>query len=122
MDGVWPDDITPLQCAQMLDYYARLVGADHVGMATDDMMRLDLVLAFTKANPSLYNDGGYMINAFNNGAGAFNFEVTSGPHAGVSTGIEATDGETGTLSGPGANVDRVAERSRGPFHDGEAEA
>ncbi|MGI9518552.1 MAG: dipeptidase [Pirellulaceae bacterium] len=68
MDGVWPDDITPLQCAQMLDYYARLVGVDHVGMATDDMMRLDLVLAFTKAHPSLYNDGGYMLDAFDKGA------------------------------------------------------
>ncbi|TWU13895.1 Membrane dipeptidase (Peptidase family M19) [Symmachiella macrocystis] len=68
MDGVWPDDITPLQCAQMIDYYAKLVGVDHVGIATDDMMRLDLVLAFTKANPSLYNDGGYMVDAFDRGA------------------------------------------------------
>lgn len=68
MDGVWPDDITPLQCAQMVDYYAKLVGVDHVGIATDDMMKLDLVLAFTKANPSLYNDGGYMVEAFDKGA------------------------------------------------------
>ena len=68
MDGVWPDDISPLQCAQMIDYYAKLVGVDHVGIATDDMMRLDLVLAFTKANPSLYNDGGYMVKAFDKGA------------------------------------------------------
>ncbi len=68
MDGVWPDDITPHQCAQMLDYYAKLVGVDHVGMATDDMMKLDLVQAFTKANPSLYNDGGYMTDAFDKGA------------------------------------------------------
>ena len=68
MDGVWPDDITPLQCAQMVDYYANLVGVEHVGIATDDMMRLDLVLAFTKANASLYNDGGYMIAAFDKGA------------------------------------------------------
>lgn len=31
MDGVWPDDITPKQCAEMIDYYVKLVGADHVG-------------------------------------------------------------------------------------------
>ena len=68
LDGIWPDDITPLHCAQMIDYYAKLVGVDHVGIATDDMMRLDLVLAFTKANPSLYNDGGYMLEAFDRGA------------------------------------------------------
>lgn len=68
MDGIWPDDITPKHCAQMIDYYAKLVGVEHVGIATDDMMRLDLVLAFTKANPSLYNDGGYMVDAFNRGA------------------------------------------------------
>lgn len=68
LDGIWPDDITPLQVAQMVDYYAKLVGVDHVGIASDDMMRLDLVLTFVNANPAIYNDKGYMLEAFNRGA------------------------------------------------------
>lgn len=68
LDGIWPDDITPLQCAQMIDYYAQLVGVDHVGIASDDMMRLDRVVTFARANRSLYNDGNYMLDAFDKGA------------------------------------------------------
>ena len=68
VDGIWPDDITPLQCAQMVDYVARLVGVDHVGIATDDMMRLDLVIKFAHAYPDLYADNNYMLDAFSKGA------------------------------------------------------
>jgi membrane dipeptidase len=68
MDGIWPDDLTPKQAADMIDYYAKLVGVDHVGIATDDMFDVSLVVAFAKKNASMYNDDGYMINAFNKGA------------------------------------------------------
>jgi len=68
IDGIWPDDLTPKQAADMIDYYAKLVGVDHVGIATDDMFDTELIVAFAKKNAAMYNDGGYMINAFNNGA------------------------------------------------------
>ena len=68
LDGIWPDDITPLQCAQMIDYYAKLLGEDHVGVASDDMMKLDLVVKFAKAAPDIYNDDNYMFDAFDKGA------------------------------------------------------
>ena len=68
MDGIWPDDLTPQQAADMIDYYAKLVGVDHVAIATDDMFDVSLVVDFAKKNASMYNDGGYMINAFNKGA------------------------------------------------------
>ncbi len=68
IDGIWPDDITPEHAADMIDYYAKLVGVDHVGIATDDMFDVSLVVAFAKKNASMYADGGYMINAFNQGA------------------------------------------------------
>ena len=68
MDGIWPDDITPKQAADMIDYYVKLVGVDHVGIATDDMFSTELIVAFTKKNADVYNDGGYMIDAFNKGA------------------------------------------------------
>jgi len=68
MDGIWPDDITPKQAADMIDYYVKLVGVDHVGIASDDMFSVKNVVKFAKANPSAYDDGGYMINAFNKGA------------------------------------------------------
>lgn len=68
MDGIWPDDISPKQAADMIDYYVKLVGVDHVGIATDDMFSTDLVVDFAKANATMYDDGGYMINAFNKGA------------------------------------------------------
>ena len=68
MDGIWPEDITPKQCADMIDYYVKLVGVDHVGLATDDMFSTELVVKFAKANAASYADGGYMINAFDKGA------------------------------------------------------
>ena len=68
MDGIWPDDITPQQAADMIDYYVKLLGEDHVGLATDDMYDKSLIVDFAKKNASMYNDGGYMIDAFNKGA------------------------------------------------------
>lgn len=68
MDGIWPDDISPKQAADMIDYYVKLVGADHVGIATDDMFSTKLVIDFATANAEMYADGGYMIDAFNRGA------------------------------------------------------
>ncbi|MCP4935684.1 MAG: dipeptidase, partial [bacterium] len=68
MDGIWPDDITPKQAADMIDYYVKLVGVDSVGIASDDMYSTELVVDFAKKNADLYNDGGYMLNAFDKGA------------------------------------------------------
>jgi len=68
MDGIWPDDISPQQAADMVDYYVKLVGVDHVGIASDDMFTTENVVKFAMANAAMYDDGGYMINAFNKGA------------------------------------------------------
>ncbi len=68
MDGVWPEDISPRQAAEMIDYYVKLVGVDHVGIATDDMFSTELVMQFAEANADLYNDGRYMTDAFAKGA------------------------------------------------------
>ena len=68
MDGIWPDDLTPKQAADMIDYYVKLLGVDHVAIATDDMFDVSLVVDFAKNNATMYADGGYMINAFNKGA------------------------------------------------------
>jgi len=68
MDGIWPDDITPQQGADMIDYYVKLVGADNVGIASDDMFTTEPTMNFVNANPDLYNDDGYMVNAFKAGA------------------------------------------------------
>ncbi|WP_236545300.1 dipeptidase [Tropicimonas marinistellae] len=68
MDGIWPEDISPEQAADMIDYYVQLVGVDHVGIATDDMFSTELVVEFATANAAMYDDGGYMIDAFNRGA------------------------------------------------------
>lgn len=68
MDGIWPEDISPAQAADMIDYYVQLVGVDHVGIATDDMFSLELVVDWATANAAMYDDGGYMIEAFNKGA------------------------------------------------------
>lgn len=68
VDGIWPDNLTPKQAADMIDYYAKLVGVDHVAIATDDMFDVSLVVDFAKKNASMYADGGYMIDAFNQGA------------------------------------------------------
>ena len=68
LDGIWPDDITPTQCADMIDYYVKLLGVDHVGIATDDVFSEELVVKFAKANADQYDDGGYMFRAFEKGA------------------------------------------------------
>ena len=68
MDGIWPDNISPQQAADMIDYYVKLVGVDHVGIASDDMFSVENVVKFAKLNPSAYDDGGYMMNAFDQGA------------------------------------------------------
>ena len=68
MDGIWPDDITPQQCADMIDYYVELVGIDHVGIASDDMFTTKPTMDFVAQNPTMYADDGYMVNAFNMGA------------------------------------------------------
>ncbi|MGI9365299.1 MAG: hypothetical protein ACR2O8_08960 [Rhizobiaceae bacterium] len=54
----------PKQAADMIDYYVKLVGVDHVGIATDDMFSEELIIAFAMANADVYNDGGYMNSAF----------------------------------------------------------
>ena len=68
MDGIWPEDITPQQAADMIDYYVKLIGVDHVGIASDDVFTEAPIVGFAKANPSIYNDDGYMIGAFDKGA------------------------------------------------------
>lgn len=68
MDGIWPDDITPQHCADMIDYYVKLLGVEHVGIASDDMFTTEPTMNFVKANPGLYADGGYMTDAFARGA------------------------------------------------------
>ena len=68
MDGIWPDDITPSQVADMIEYYVKLVGADHVGIASDDLFTTKFVADFAKANADLYQDDGYMVKAFDQGA------------------------------------------------------
>lgn len=68
LDGIWPDNISPKQAADMIDYYVKLVGVDHVGIATDDMFSTKLVVDFAEKNADMYNDGGYMIAAFKKGA------------------------------------------------------
>jgi len=67
-DGVWPDDFAPQHAADMLDYPRKVVGIDHIAIATDDMFTTEPVIAFAKANPSAYSDGGYMMSAFDKGA------------------------------------------------------
>ena len=68
MDGVWPDDISPQHCADMIDYYVKLVGEDHVGIATDDMFTLEILSKFIDANAGNYDDDGYMNEAMKKGA------------------------------------------------------
>lgn len=57
LDGIWPDNLTPKQAADMIDYYAKLVGVDHVAIATDDMFDGSLVVDFGKKNAAMYADG-----------------------------------------------------------------
>ena len=68
MDGIWPEDITPQQAADMIEYYVDLISVDHVGIATDDLFTEDLVVGFASANADAYDDEGYMVSAFNRGS------------------------------------------------------
>ena len=68
MDGIWPEDLTPEQAADMIDYYVKLVGVDHVGIATDDIFIEEMVVGFAKANADAYDDEGYMVRAMDRGA------------------------------------------------------
>jgi membrane dipeptidase len=68
MDGIWPDDITPQQTADMIDYYVKLVGVDHVGIASDDMFTTQPTMDFVSKNAGMYADNGYMVKAFKKGA------------------------------------------------------
>tara|TARA_Y100001960_G_scaffold296937_1_gene342894 strand:- start:782 stop:2008 length:1227 start_codon:yes stop_codon:yes gene_type:complete len=68
MDGIWPEDITPRQAAEMIDGAVQEVGIDHVGIASDDMQTVAGVVGFAKKHSDLYADNGYMLNAFDQGA------------------------------------------------------
>lgn len=52
----------------MIDGAVQVVGVDHVGIATDDMMKTEKVVAFAKKHAEKYTDNGYMIYAFDQGA------------------------------------------------------
>ena len=68
MDPIYPEQVAPEHCVAVIDYIARLVGVDHVGIASDDMFTVAPVAAFSKAHPELYDDGGFMNAAFDKGA------------------------------------------------------
>lgn len=68
MDGVWPEDITPKQAAEMIDGAVQEVGIDHVGIASDDMQTVAGVVGFAQKHANLYADNGYMLDAFDRGA------------------------------------------------------
>ena len=63
-DVTWQD----VDVADMIDYYVKLVGADHVGIASDDLFTTAPIVAFAKANADNYDDDGYMFRAFDKGA------------------------------------------------------
>jgi membrane dipeptidase len=46
----------------------KLLGVDHVGLATDDMLTTQPTMDFVAKNPGMYADGGYMTDAFDRGA------------------------------------------------------
>ncbi|MFK7733796.1 MAG: dipeptidase [Pseudomonadales bacterium] len=68
LDPIWPDDIEPGHCANLIDYVVQLVGIDHCGIASDDMFTVSAVEAFAKAKPDVYDDNGFMFEAFGEGA------------------------------------------------------
>lgn len=68
MDGVWPEDITPRQAAEMIDGAVQEVGVNHVGIASDDMQTVAGVVGFAQKHSDLYADNGYMLDAFDRGA------------------------------------------------------
>lgn len=68
MDGVWQENINPQQCADMIDYYVKLIGVDHVGIASNDMFKEENAMAFVEDNPDAFNDDDYKVTAFMKGA------------------------------------------------------
>ena len=54
----------------------KLIGVDHVGLASDDMFILSLVTKFAKENPESYDDEGYMLSAFEKGANCRSADYT----------------------------------------------
>ncbi len=66
--GEFPDNFGPKHGADMLDYAKKEIGVDHIAIATDDLFTTAPVVAFAKANPAAYSDGGYMMEAFDKGA------------------------------------------------------
>ena len=68
MRCIYPEQVAPEHCVAVLDYVADLVGVDHVGIASDDFFTVERVTEFSDAHPELYNDGGFMNNAFAKGA------------------------------------------------------
>ncbi len=68
MDGQWKSDITPKDAAMMVDGAVKVLGVDHVGIATDDMQTVEQVVAFASKYKDSYADNGYMLNAFDKGA------------------------------------------------------
>ncbi len=68
MDGIWQENINPQQCADMIDYYVKLIGIDHVGIASNDMFKEENSMAFVEDNPDAYDDDDYRVNAFMKGA------------------------------------------------------
>jgi microsomal dipeptidase-like Zn-dependent dipeptidase len=52
----------------IIDYYVKLVGVDHVGIASDDMFTTKPTMDFVAKNSAMYADDGYMVSAFNKGA------------------------------------------------------
>ncbi len=66
--GEWPEDLAPKHGADMLDHAKKVIGVDHISIATDDLFTTAPVVAFAKANPAAYSDGGYMMEAFDKGA------------------------------------------------------
>lgn len=68
MDGIWPDNISPSQAADMIDYLKNLIGVDAIGIASDDTFMDKYLSAFIEKNKDVYNDDGYMVSAFEKGA------------------------------------------------------
>jgi membrane dipeptidase len=68
LDPIFPDDIAPEHCANLIDYIVQLVGIDHCGVASDDMFTTQMVEAVAKAKPDMYDDDGFMFAAFDKGA------------------------------------------------------
>ncbi|RLA38610.1 MAG: dipeptidase [Gammaproteobacteria bacterium] len=68
LDPIFPDDIEPIHCANLIDYVVQLVGIDHCGIASDDMFTTSAVEGLARSKPDIYNDNGFMFAAFDKGA------------------------------------------------------